>query len=61
MTGGSAAEADAAARAAAAEHGAAFIDAFNDPQVAGGLGSIAVELLMQVPRGRLDAGEPHTW
>jgi threonine dehydratase len=48
-------EAEGEARAAAQREGAAFIDALSDPQVSGGLGSIAIELLMQLPRGRLDA------
>lgn len=56
-SGSGEAEAEHDARAAAQREGAAFIDAFSDPQVSGGLGSIAIELLMQLPRGRLDAGE----
>ena len=48
------AEAEAAARAAAEQSGSAFVDAVNDDTAAGGLGSIACELLMQLPRGRLD-------
>lgn len=55
--GGSEEEAEAAARAAAAQ-GASFLAARNDAAVAGGLGSLAIELLMQLPRGRLDAGAP---
>lgn len=57
VAGGDDAEAEREARAAAEREGAAFIDALSDPQVSGGLGSIAIELLMQLPRGRLDAGE----
>lgn len=53
---GSEAEAVAAARAAAGREGQFYVDAYNDTQVAGGLGSIAIELLMQLPRGRMDAG-----
>ena len=57
VAGADEAEAEGEARAAAQCEGAAFIDALSDPQVSGGLGSIAIELLMQLPRGRLDAGE----
>lgn len=49
-------EAEAAARAAAEEMGATFVSSYNDVALAGGQGSIAVELLMQLPRGRLDTG-----
>lgn len=57
VAGGDEEEAEGEARAAAQREGASFIDALSDPQVSGGLGSIAIELLMQLPRGRLDAGE----
>jgi threonine dehydratase len=42
-------EAELAARAAAAEQGKVFISPYNDMQVMAGQGTIAVELLRQVP------------
>lgn len=53
---GGAQEAEAAARAAAEASGSAFLDSHNDPQAAGGLGSLAIELLMALPQGHLDVG-----
>ena len=49
-------EAEAAARQAAQEQGSTYISPDNDAVVAGGQGSIAIELLMQLGRGRLDTG-----
>jgi threonine dehydratase len=46
-------EAELAARAAAERQGKVFISPYNDPQVIAGQGTIAVELLQQVPE--LDA------
>src|SRR3954466_14920812 len=42
-------EAELAARAAASEQGKEFISPYNDAQVRGGQGTIAVELLRQLP------------
>lgn len=49
-------EAEAQARRDAAAERATYVSPYNDVQVAGGQGSIAVELLEQLPRGRLDTG-----
>ncbi|KAL4441237.1 hypothetical protein ABPG77_011474 [Micractinium sp. CCAP 211/92] len=54
LVGADSAEAEAAAREAAHDSGATFVSSYNDPALAGGQGSIGVELLMQLPRGRLD-------
>lgn len=43
-------EAELAARAAAVAQGKVFISPYNDPQVMAGQGTIAVELLRQLPR-----------
>jgi threonine dehydratase len=43
-------EAELAARAAATAQGKVFISPYNDPQVMAGQGTIAVELLRQLPR-----------
>ncbi|HEY2496799.1 MAG TPA: threonine/serine dehydratase [Candidatus Angelobacter sp.] len=43
-------EAELAARAAASAQGKIFISPYNDPQVMAGQGTIAVELLRQLPR-----------
>lgn len=54
VVGMEAAEAEEEAQAAAAESGATFVSAWNDVAMAGGQGSIGVELLMQLARGQLD-------
>lgn len=48
-------DAEAEARAAAAEQGGVFVSAFNDVAVAGAQGTVALELLMQAERSHLDA------
>lgn len=49
-------EAEQAARQHAQHTGATYVSPYNDVAVAGGQGSVAIELLMQLPRGRLDTG-----
>lgn len=46
-------EAEAAARAAAHARSIPYISPYNDPLVAGGQGTIALELLAAIPPGRL--------
>jgi threonine dehydratase len=49
-------EAEHAARQHAQHTHATYVSPYNDPAVAGGQGSIAIELLMQLPRGCMDTG-----
>ncbi|BDA47857.1 Serine racemase [Coccomyxa sp. Obi] len=55
LFGDDAVEAEREARRIAAERGMTYISPYNDPQVAGGQGTIALELLSQLPAGQLDA------
>lgn len=48
-------EAEIAARTAAEASGKTYVSPYNDLAVAGGQGTLAVEILMALPRGRLDA------
>eukprot|EP00887_Chlorella_sp_A99_P002147 scaffold21.g2147.t1 len=54
LHGRTCAEAEAEAQRAAAAAGAIFLSSYNDVAVAGGAGTVALELLMQVERGHLD-------
>lgn len=48
-------EAETAARAAAEAEGKIYVSPYNDTSVAGGQGTLAVELLMTLPPNKLDA------
>src|SRR5262249_36446675 len=48
-------QAEMAARSAAEKSGKVFISPYNDPEVMAGQGTIGMELIRQVPEGRLDA------
>lgn len=49
-------EAEREGRAAAAASGRVYVSPYNDPAVAGGQGTLALELLMQLPRQQLEGG-----
>ncbi|GAB4819037.1 hypothetical protein N2152v2_006083 [Parachlorella kessleri] len=53
--GQDAVETEREARRAAEQRGAVYVSPYNDWRVAGGQGTLAVELLMQLPAGKLDA------
>jgi threonine dehydratase len=54
-TGKDCIEAEAAARVEAERSGGVYISPYNDLQVAAGQGTLAFELLMTIPAGKLDA------
>ncbi len=58
MTGTTVSESLAAARAAAASEGLAFVHPFDDPVVIAGQGSLGLELLEQAPEGPLTVVVP---